>query len=312
MTVYEYLEYVAQVRAILDRTARNGRRRWLCARVPAMLHGLDTIGVHAPAVVEAGVDMLNLSYSYFTHQGGDLAEIRRQVPNASIYWEMCHCTEVQNLPSKIGYDCFFFRRTTPRQYWTTANLMYAQGADGMSTFNFQYYREHGTGPRGPFHEPPFEMNRQLADRDWLARQPQQYFITSTWMNWDRPERMIESPGKRHREVTLNQPTKFEFQLVPPTGGWRKGGRLRMQSPVSLGVSGWAAKLNGRELTETYDRSEPDEAPYPNLLGGNEDWRAWLVPAELLQAGVNQVELIWKEGDSSTGRQEICWVDLVVS
>ena len=38
--------------------------------------------------------MVNLSYFYFTAQDGDLAAIRRQVPQAAVYVEMCHTTRV--------------------------------------------------------------------------------------------------------------------------------------------------------------------------------------------------------------------------
>jgi len=295
--------FVSSVRAILDGTERNGRRRWLCVRVPAVLKGYDPIGADLPSFARLGVDMVNLSYSYFTSQGGDLAEIRKLVPDVSLYWEMCHCTAIGATSSKMTYDCFFFRRTTPHQYWTTAHQAYAKGADGLSTFNFQYYREHGAGPRGPFHEPPFSMNERLSDREWLALQPQHWFIASTWQKWDKPERMIESAQGPHRKVASGESARFEFVLAPPAGGWRKGGRLRMQSPRALDITRWEAWLNGEKLSETYDRSEPYGSPYPNLLGSNEEHRAWTVPAELLKEGSNMAEILFANGGSEARNVE---------
>jgi hypothetical protein len=300
-------DFVHEVRRLLDRTARPGCRRWLCVRVPAVLRAHDDLGVDLPAFVKAGVDMVNLSHSYFTNQYGDLAEIRALVPDVALYVEMCHCTAIARNRAKLGYDSFFFRRTTPRQFWTTAHQAYARGADGLSTFNFVYYREHGPGPRGPFHEPPFAMHQRLGDPAWLARQPQHYIMGSTWLSWDRPARRIEGNGP-HRKLEPGGTSHFEFILAPPDGGWRLGGRFRIQSPGSFDVTEWKATLNGQELVATYDRSEPSDAPYPSLLGNNEELRAWQVPPALLREGVNTVAVTYAAGDFPV---EICFADLAV-
>ena len=41
-------EFVGRVRREFDRTARDGRRRWLCVRVPAMLESHDRLGIDLP------------------------------------------------------------------------------------------------------------------------------------------------------------------------------------------------------------------------------------------------------------------------
>ena len=50
----------------------------------------------------------------------------------------------------------------------------------MSLFNFVYYRDHGVPGRGPFNEPPFHVLKHLADPEWLAREPQWYFLAENW------------------------------------------------------------------------------------------------------------------------------------
>ncbi|MDQ3815535.1 MAG: hypothetical protein M3347_16585, partial [Armatimonadota bacterium] len=154
--------FVRQVRALLDRTARGGRRRWLCARVPCYLKGLDAVGLDPAALAEAGLDMANVSASYFTMQQTDFAAIRRMSPAAAMYVEMCHSTWNGEKVTP-GYDTFPFRRTTNEQFQTTAHLAYARGADGVSLFNFAYYREHGGPGRGEFSEPPFGVLKKLSD-----------------------------------------------------------------------------------------------------------------------------------------------------
>ena len=60
------------------------------------------------------------------------------------------------------------------QFETTAHWAYALGGDGVSLFNFAYYREFGpfSGDRGPFSEPPFGVLKLLGDPEYLARQSQ--------------------------------------------------------------------------------------------------------------------------------------------
>jgi hypothetical protein len=275
--------FVRQVRELLDRTARDGRRRWLCARVPAYVSALDPLGLDLPAMVEAGVDMLNLSASYFTVQQTDLAAIRRSVPRASVYLEMCHSTWNGRKPVGPGYDTFPFRRATQEQFQTAAHLAYARGADGVSAFNFVYYREHGGPGRGPFAEPPFHVFKHLGDREWLARQPQHWFLASGWGN------PFAKPTVLPRKMAVGKPETFTLDLAPPAGGWKRSGRLRIQGEDSLGESRWSAQLNGKDLAATDDLSEPYPNPYPPMLGKPEELRAWSVPAGLLKDGITMTD-----------------------
>lgn len=286
-------EFIGTVREILDRSASSGSRRWLCVRVPAFLAAYDALGIDLAAWGRAGVDMVNLSYFYFTAQDGSLAAIRAQVPAAAVYVEMCHATRCGPVVGvKGGYDNFSYRRTTPTQFYTTAHLAYARGLDGVSAFNFVYYREHGTGTRGPFCEPPFEVFQHLGDRTWLARQPQHYFLAEVWDAPRVPNRALP------KQFRAGQMYRFSLDMAPPTGGWTKPGRLRIQAMDDLADSRWTCRFNGQELTETADRSEPFANPYPALLGGPEQHRAWIVPADLPKDGANQVEVTLREGNAS--------------
>ena len=71
-----------------------------------------------------------------------------------------------------------YRRTTDEQFYTTAHLAYTSGAAGVSLFNFAYYRHHKMPELGPFNEPPFHVLPKLSQPDWLARQPQWYFLSA--------------------------------------------------------------------------------------------------------------------------------------
>lgn len=293
--------FVKDVRALLDRTAREGRHRWLCARVPCDLAAHEPLGIDLRAMAAAGLEMVNASAHYFTTQQHDLAAIRQLAPDAALYFEMCHST--WNGPKlREGYDVFPYRRTTPEQYFTAAHQAYARGADGVSLFNFAYYREHGAPERGPFAEPPFEILPRLRDRAWLARQPQHWFLAP---GWRAPG---AGPTPVPRKIAPGQSAPFTLDLTAPAGGWKTGGRLRIQGESSLGESVWRARLNGTELTTTADTSEPYPSPYPGLLGQPDELRAWLVPAAALREGVNRVEVTLEKGAEAT----VVFLDMAVS
>jgi hypothetical protein len=282
--------FVRQVREVLDRTSTAGRRRWLCARVPCYQLALDGLGLAPAMLVDAGVDMLNVSASYFTIQQTDLAAIRRQAPGAAVYLEFCHTIANGRRPAVKGYDTFPFRRATPEQIATAAHLAYRRGADGISAFNVVYYREHGGPGRGPFNEPPFSVFEHLGDPAWLARRPQHYILTPGWGN-----AFVKRPVMP-RSLKPGQTTAFQLDLAPPEGGWKRGGRFRIQAETAMGDSRWTARLNGEKLEPNADRSEPYPNPYPPMLGKPDQMRAWSVPANLLRDGLNRIELALHDGD----------------
>ncbi|HYF34367.1 MAG TPA: hypothetical protein VD994_03670, partial [Prosthecobacter sp.] len=263
--------FVKDVRALLDRTAREGRRRWLSLRVPCYLEAHDPLGIDLAAITAAGVDIVNASSHYFTTQQHHLAAIRKQVPHTTLYFELCH-TIWKGEKVAVGYDVFPYRRATREHLHTAAHLACARGADGISLFNFAYYRENGTGEgRGVFGEPPFEALKALSDPSALAQGPQHWFIAQGW----------RAPGAKPltvpRKILPGTPAKFSFDLAPPQGGWKRDARLRIQAAQPLGDEPWSAKFNGETLTSTPDVSEPFPVPYPSMMGKPEEMRAWLVP-----------------------------------
>ena len=283
--------FVRDVRDLLNRTAKPDQHRWLCVRVPCYMEPHDALGIDLRAMVDADVEMVNLSPSYFTVQQNDAAKIKRMLPDAKVYLEMCHCTRTGKAVG-VGYDNFTFRRTTYHQYLTAAHLAYARGLDGVSAFNFVYYREHGVGERGPFDEPPFHVFQHMSDPNWLAKQPQHYILASVW------GMAYMSAGRLPRALKVGQTAAFDFDMAPPEGGWEQGGRFRIQAEESLGNNKFTAALNGGALAETDDRSEPYDSLYSPLLGTGDMHRAWLVPQEILKDGVNTVEVSMVAGDTA--------------
>jgi hypothetical protein len=258
-----------------------GPKRWLCARVPCYLTALDVLGLDLKALVAAGLDMVNASAHYFTTQQHDLAVIRKQTEGAALYFELCH-TIWKGDKVQAGYDVFPFRRATREHLHTSAHLAYARGADGISLFNFAYYRQHGQGEgRGIFGEPPFEALKALREPQTLAKAPQHWFIAYGW----------RSPGAKPlpvpRKIELGKPAKFNFDLAPPAGGWKHDARVRIQADKSLGGDEWTATFNGEAIAASADVSEPFIVPYPSMIAKPEELRAWTIPTKLLRNEANR-------------------------
>jgi hypothetical protein len=281
--------FISEVRQLL------GPQRWLCARVPCYLTALAELGLDLKALVAAGLDMVNASAHYFTTQQHDLAEIRRQTAGATLYFELCH-TVWKGDKVQAGYDVFPYRRATPEHLHTSAHLAYARGADGISLFNFAYYRPHGQGEgRGSFGEPPFAALQSLRDPAALAARPRHWFIAHGW----------RAPGAKPPQVPralhLNQPAKFHLDLTAPKGG----GRVRIQIDRDVSDSAWSARFNDEPLSPTEDVSEPFDVPYPSMLGKAGELRAWSVPAELFREGRNTLEVTMTSGPACS----ILFIDL---
>lgn len=304
-------DFVRRVRAVLDRTARPGQHRWLSVRIPCHLATHDALGVDVKSFAAAGAEMFNLSPFYFTEQQTDAATIKKLLPEASVYLEMTHTTHVgPNVSDKSNYDQFTFRRTTDEQFYTAAHLAYARGLDGMSLFNFVYYREHGVGARGPFCEPPFHVLRRLGDPAWLAAQRQHWILAQVWDNPPLAGRAMCDPQRRWEPLKLgpSQTACFRMDLAAPSGGWKAGGGLRIQSkfPLAAGTQ-LTARFNGDELAPTDDVCEPYPNPYPPLLGTPETTRGWLVPASLLKDGPAEIEITMAKGAET----QLIYLDLTV-
>ena len=272
--------FVRQVRAILDRTAKPGQHRWLCARVPCLLAWHDRLGIDLAAMAAAGLDMVNLSPYYFTQQHHDLAKVRALVPDVALYLEMTHCTTTG--PSRGGYDSFSYRRTTDAQFYTAAHLAYRRGADGVSLFNFVYFREHGTPGRGPFDEPPFHVLGRLGDPAWLARQPQCYVLANAW-HTPLPKRLAK--GDRHT---------FALDMAP-TEHQKEDGLLRLMTEEPSGGCRWTATLNGTALAPAPFARKPLAHPYEAALGEPDQYACFACPRSLVSDGPNQLAITLSEG-----------------
>ncbi len=253
--------FIRDVRAALDANVPSGltgdarfaaqgkpKRRYLCVRVPSFLDVHAKLGISLPAFVAAGVDMVNLSDGYYTTNESDMPLIRSLIPRTSIYFE---ATQTTNVTSTLPDGSRPFLRTTDQQFHTAADIAYNQGADGISLFNFAYYRqtsnEIAADPGvGPFDEPPFHILESLRHRDAVSHGPQWHVLAVDHDSYISPSMQMPQ--------TLHAGESFTFTLSMFPRGQQPEGLLRVRvAPPAGYISGpvpaWvsAVEWNGTQL-----------------------------------------------------------------
>ena len=281
-------DFVAQVRGALG----GGRSvRHLCVRVPLELSAHPPLGLDVRRLHEAaGVDMFNLSCWYHTTQRSDVAAVRQLAPNAAIYLEMTHATARHPyFMPQTPYGTHGAPRTSDHQFYTTALLAHRRGADGLSLFNFVYYRM-GHRTDTPVTEPPFHVLGKLNDTDFLSRQSQYYMLAATTYFRQLP-----------RELAPGQATSFEIDMIPPSrpepprqpaGGEAPAPpRLRVHTERPLTTAHrLSVEFNGAPLEPCPDAARFFGNPFDPMISPAGHRRAWRLPAGLVRDGLNGIRV----------------------
>ncbi|MDE1171479.1 MAG: hypothetical protein PW734_09775 [Verrucomicrobium sp.] len=296
--------FLREVRAMLNAKRKpEDRRLWLQVRVPSVAANWGKMGFDPKAWNRAGVDAFNLSAFYPTSQQGDIPAVRAAAPRATIYLELTHTPQVWHLVA-TAMDGFDHRRSTPEMLETTARLAYLRGADGVTIFNFPYYREFGPviEQRGPFDEPPFAALTPLANRARLEKRLPSYFFLAV--------------GK---DLSSGQGRELHMDVAPPSP--KSAGVLRLQvltqaeSHAGEGVPAekadrgrWIVTLNGKELKPI---SNPVGAyPFPTSIkagfGDASQYLAWEVPPGTAIDGVND---LYAKLEHASGPRHLRWVEI---
>ncbi len=295
------LDFIRETRAALDRGAKPGQRRTFGVRVPSRLSGHDPLGIDLPAWVAAGIDWVNLSCHYVSEQQTDLAAVHRLIPSTPLYLELTFASAGRQGVRRASLDgteeLGGYRLMTAEQFFTAAYLAYARGGAGVSLFNFAYYRNLGDTP----HEPPFSVLARLKDREWLAQQPQHYFLSVSGNPPSEP-----SQFSRNRRLLPDKTAVFVLDMAPPESGWRHDARLRLEAAKAWGEGRVEVRFNGQLLAPMHDVSEPYATPFARDARDGR-LRGWKVPRALLKDGNNRIEVRPLDGTST----EIGFLDLAV-
>jgi len=267
--------------------------------VPLCVAAHAAFGFDVARAVDAGVDILNCSGWYHSQPITDLAEIRRTAPGVALLQELTHSAGTFMYDPKVsGYGTDTFPRTSDEMFYTAAHLAYERGADGISLFNFVYYRMGHGNLSWLVREPPFHVLPKLRDRDWLARQPQLYWL-APW-----------AYGKQvQRPITVGHSGEYRFDLALPKSPLAPTARLRVICRQPLSDVRLAASVNGHPLESTRDLAPPLSYAYDAMLGAMEQRRAWVCPSGLLHNGLNIVRITVEKAMGSVTPE---WLDLAIA
>lgn len=199
--------FVRSVRQMLDRYAAERKRPLpLCIRVPHEYHRCEQAGLDVSAwAKEQLVDMVNISSYYINDPDLDFAAYRKHMPQALLFGEMHFIVDHGEMPGP--YTNNVTRKTSREMYYAMAERYWADGADGLSFFNFDYVRHHHFNePRRKWirdSEPPFDVPGAVMDRERLAGLPKHYY-------W-RANKLRQNPNGM---LTLNFSLPANLQVYP--------------------------------------------------------------------------------------------------
>jgi hypothetical protein len=311
--------FIRDVRAALDATSPLGltpdapsaargdrKRRYLCVRVPSFVDVHAKLGISLPDFVAAGVNMVNVSDGYYTTNESDLPLIRSLVPETSIYFE---ATQTTNVTSTLPDGSRPFLRTTDQQFNTAAAIAYNQGADGISLFNFAYYRqtsnEIAADPGvGPFTEPPFHILPSLRAPDAVSGGAQWHVLAVDHDSYISPSMQMPQ--------ILHAGKSFTFTLSMYPRGRQPEGILRVRvAPPAGYISGpvpaWvcAVDWNGTPLARRRFIAAPLPDQYKaNLAVDPTRFCCFKVDSDAVRDGQNAIKVTLLQPDSGSAAKVI--------
>eukprot|EP00040_Diaphanoeca_grandis_P044622 m.12988 g.12988 ORF g.12988 m.12988 type:complete len:562 (-) comp9546_c0_seq1:135-1820(-) len=271
------------IMADLLRTLRGGMAPGarLGLRVPADSNLLDSLGVDLKMLSSdptIKLDYATFGVSFFAELASttDFASLRSQLAMPLLF-ELSELHEqifLSHNPTKE-----LLQLLTAEQLSTVALDAYALGADGISTFNFQYYRTMGI-------EPLYDTLSHLGDEDWVDRSSQYWFWTTGTSS--------SSSGSHRTLPVVLAPDKNDSISVriatPKTTTYVSVGILRLQTTKK-----WAAPLNatrvalnGVWLVATANTTRVYHSLIPDIHVGN--YAAFVVPTDLVYNGRNNVTI----------------------
>ena len=120
---------------------------------------------------------------------------------------------------------------------------------------------------------------QIMRREWLAEQPQYYFLAN-------------APYCRQVPVTLatGKPHTFRLDMAPPATFARKKVRVRLHAETPLTDARFTAALNGQSLSPCSDTGAFFGNPYDAMISRPEERRAFHAEEIELKNGVNDLTL----------------------
>ena len=279
--------FIQDVREIVD---RRGKDRPIGARVPQTWDLSLELGLDLAAYAREGLlDWVNVSPFYETSSELEIARYREMLPATRIFGELTQTTGVVKA-LELGLETT--RKCTPEVLRSTAQAFLAQGADGVSLFNFNYYRDYsfGTSKHHDRTEPPFAALHGIADAARLATEPHHYVLSrQNWFHQGQLPLRLDGAGTRHLQATLA--VGQDYTRPENRAPYEDTAVLRLLLEKSAAGGEVLARLQGRILKPCQVEGELFHLSYKD--GVPQDHSRYLdyeVPLALLEKGENRFTL----------------------
>ena len=247
-------------------------------RVPPSIAVLDELGVDLSALaddpaVKLDYATMGVSFFAFLASTSDFSKIRARVPpDFQLLFEVSELHKYYTINNKRVQQLL-----TAEQLTTVALDAYAMGADGISTFNFQYYRSAGI-------EPLYHVLPHLTDEAYLQRADQYWF----WTGGSAPPMQCTVDGLPFSLGSGNKTLSVHI-TVPKGAPYAPVGLLRFKFDAIGNHSGaMGVTLNGEALKAVANTTRIFASPVRDVDHGK--YAAFEVDTKLILSGVNHIDV----------------------
>ena len=205
----------------------EGRNKGLIGvRIPWKKCQQDLLGIEIDKLKNAGVDYVILGTFFYSEQPHpynqahpncsgtpvqqDIAQLNESA-GIPVYWESHYSSRDAGKDETSG-DAVR-RRMKDTQYYAAAHLANERGLQGVSLFNFHYFRKFNGEQGNWLSSPPYNIVRCLKDPQCVANKPHNYFLSGH----KTPE--FDAVERAHT---------FHIDMAPPEGGWSRNAIIRLQ------------------------------------------------------------------------------------
>lgn len=176
----------------------------LALRIPANRQLLSELGLSRPSEWVGSVEYVQAATDFYSRLASDteFLWLRQQIPleTSPLLWEVTS----MSLPMQPHGDCRSGQdMMTAEQLRTYALDAFELGADGISAFNFNYYRPTGSQAEDICEQTPlgsrlgtplFSVLPGLRDPAWLRTQDQFYAWSTNWFSHPPGEGLLLTPN----------------------------------------------------------------------------------------------------------------------
>ena len=284
--------FVRRIRAMLSGL---GKSIPIGVRVHNRLDMAREVGLDIKTWLDEGlVQMVNISPSYNMQSDSDIEGFRAAFPDATLFGELTQCmTRGKTVELSVEQT----RKSTPEVLHALAHSFLERGADGISFFNFTYYRDYSFGNLAKLDrfEPPYQALRGIADRDFLSRQEKHYYLGANTF-WRSTDSQLPA------ELTVDKAVRLKLHVAdafPDTTFSRAVLRL-MSEDSEIESRRISARCHGQQLEPTVHEGGLYATLYrEGIPQTHARYKDYVVPLGNVTKGWNEFEFRLADGDGVT-------------